>query len=802
MNAPPTDRATQGHRRPGPAEAHARGSEGPDETIVRPAGGRDDAPIDETIVRAPDLSAPGDERPSLQRTLRERLAEGEARAAEPLRIGRFVVLRILGEGGMGVVYSAYDEELERKVAIKLVREAAHDGTEGRPRMLREAQAMARLSHPNVVQVYEVGEHEGQIFIALEFVRGETLAEHLAGAGRPWQEIRDLFVQAGRGLVAAHAAGIVHRDFKPDNVLVGADGRVRVADFGLAGGAPRRGEAAGSAERSHVGASVFDASLTLAGAIMGTPAYMSPEQHTGHATDARSDQFSFCVALWEALYGARPFAGETVEAIADAVLRGRLREPPADRAAPPWLHQALLRGLTVDPEARFASMEALLAELTRDLAAPARSRWLWPAIGLGLAGFTTAAAVLIATREREPTAEELATIERIAGEAVDAGAGGRWVYPRPEEPQRTAILRVVELEAIEGPPGPLADDRAEGLRASFADTLVQLGDRYWDLEGGRPFARDFYAQVLVFEPGHPRARERGGLSPGQLADLYGKATTAGFSAEELAAVEVLDVLREPDVGLRRAGLLALADRTAASSWRRALLLPLLGDPEPEAPPEASGNAGETGAGETGAAETGPPADEPPARPRSPREDGKGGSSPGREDGKGGSSAGREDGKGGSSPGRGDGKAGPGREDGKPPPDDKPPEPTVELEASAEDPAAAAALAQEGRAALRRGELAAAEQLFNRALAASNRSSAALIGLSDVWFDRGDFAKAVGYAERAVKLAPKDADYRLRLGDAYYKVLRYLDAEKQYAVAAELGHPDGPARVAKVRSKLGG
>ncbi|MCA9694961.1 MAG: serine/threonine protein kinase, partial [Myxococcales bacterium] len=218
------------------------------------------------------------------------------------QIGRFIVLRRIGVGGMGVVYLAYDNALDRRVAIKVLRGLGPPAPERRARFAREAQAMARLSHPNVVQIYEAGESDGALFLAMEYVRGGSLRTWLLGqdakdergatATRGWREIVAMFAQAGRGLAAAHEAGLVHRDFKPDNVLVDGDGVARVGDFGLARlleEAPAEAPA-GPAPALH--------SLTATRAVMGTPAYMSPEQHAGRPADARTDQFSFCVALWE------------------------------------------------------------------------------------------------------------------------------------------------------------------------------------------------------------------------------------------------------------------------------------------------------------------------------------------------------------------------------------------------------------------------------------------------------------------------------------------------------------------------
>ncbi len=294
-------------------------------------------------------------------------------AEEPRRIGRFAVLRVLGAGGMGVVYVAYDEELDRRVAIKLLQaRAGVDTSQGHTRLLREAQAMAKLSHPNIVTVFEVGTWNGQVYMAMELVAGPSLGEWLAAGPRSWQEVLEVFMQAGRGLAAAHASGLVHRDFKPDNAIVGEDGRVRVLDFGLARAVTDTSQelvitAAASAPLT---SSVLSAPLTMTGAVMGTPAYMAPEQHRGEPADARSDQFSFCVSLYEALYGRRPFAGDDLVSLVFNVLTGVMQPPPRDRRVPGKVHAAVVRGLAVDPDARWPGMSELLAALSVD---PVRRR---------------------------------------------------------------------------------------------------------------------------------------------------------------------------------------------------------------------------------------------------------------------------------------------------------------------------------------------------------------------------------------------------------------------------------------------
>ena len=294
-----------------------------------------------------------------------------------LRIGRFIALEVVGRGGTGTVVAAYDPQLDRRVALKIL-SARPGGSSRRDRLLDEARAMARLSDPHVVPVYEVGTYQEHVFMAMELVEGVSLRAWLAAVRPSWREVLGVFIEAGRGLAAAHAAGLVHRDFKPDNVLVGevehrsaTRGRVRVTDFGLA-------STDGTA----------DPVTGQAGLAPGTPAYMAPEQFLGEALDARTDQFAFCVALWEALYGERPFAGPTRIALADAVVHGRLRPPPSTDV-PGWIEPVLSRGLAVSPEQRHPSMSALLRALERD---PAKTRRRLGLAGLLVATVSAAAGV--------------------------------------------------------------------------------------------------------------------------------------------------------------------------------------------------------------------------------------------------------------------------------------------------------------------------------------------------------------------------------------------------------------------------
>lgn len=308
-------------------------------------------------------------------------------------IGRYVVLGELGTGGMGVVYAAYDPELDRKVAVKLLRPEL--GSQARPqaaeharvRLLREAQALAKLGHPNVVAIHDVGAVADGVWLAMELVEGQTLSVWLAARRRSWREVLAVMRAAAHGLVAAHAAGLIHRDFKPDNVMVSSDGRVRVMDLGLA----RQGSEAEPATTSsatfsddslRVSESALKIDLTHVGAVMGTPAYMAPEQHKGGAVGVPADIFAFCLTFWEGLYGERPFAGETYAELAANVTSGTLRPPPRGRAAPRWLRRILERGLAVDPGQRWPSIHGLVAALDRG---QARLRATVVGVALALGG---------------------------------------------------------------------------------------------------------------------------------------------------------------------------------------------------------------------------------------------------------------------------------------------------------------------------------------------------------------------------------------------------------------------------------
>ncbi|MFO0637344.1 MAG: protein kinase, partial [Nannocystaceae bacterium] len=426
--------------------------------------------------------------------LSEQAAAARVRSAllgEPTRppqLTRYRLRRVLGEGAMGQVWLADDPQLSREVAIKLVKapESAHAEVLLR-RLAREAKAMARLSHPNVVQIYDVGREPGgghgapRLFIVMERVDGETLAQWLA-TPRPWRDIVRIFAQACDGLAAAHRAGLVHRDFKPGNVFVGRDGRVRVGDFGLARtGATVPAAAAPidvDAAQLH---STLAGSLTHTGAIVGTPLYMAPEQHAGEAVTAASDQYALCVALFEALAQTRPFAG----GLSEVVAAKQARALPTSRrlaAVPEPLLAAVQRGLAPDPRDRFATVEALAEVLRASLRRGPRARWLMLAAAAGTPAlwWTLASRGEGCERPREterawtPDAREQARAA-IAALTQDAHAS-RALAQIDEHARALADASSAMCQGGTPEPGPLLCLRAHDVQLATTIARIVDGDR--------------------------------------------------------------------------------------------------------------------------------------------------------------------------------------------------------------------------------------------------------------------------------------------------------------------------------------
>jgi len=338
------------------------------------------------------------------------------------QVGRFQVEKILGSGGMGVVYAAHDPQLGRKVALKLLQPLT-SGDRARERLLREAQAMAQLQHPNVVGVYEAGVHGDQVYVAMEYVENGTLGDWLRVRPRSWQEVVDMLLQAGEGLTAAHAAGLVHRDFKPANILMSA-GRARISDFGLA----RTTSTAEQLERTAEDSSgmLLGAPLTRTGSLLGTPAYMAAEQLRGEPASAASDQFAFGVVLYESLYGHRPFQGESLGALMQAIDTGKIAKPERRVSVPAKVSAVIRRALAQDPARRFPNMMTLLEALR----VARRQRWGVQAVAVGLSGAAMVAGMgtlfMFSSPQEEPQATAAAAIS-CEGDAL----AGVWDAQRRE-----------------------------------------------------------------------------------------------------------------------------------------------------------------------------------------------------------------------------------------------------------------------------------------------------------------------------------------------------------------------------------
>ncbi len=456
---------------------------------------------------------------------------------------------------MGVVYLAYDELLDRRVALKLVKHS-HETRAWQTRTLREAQALARVSHPNVVQVHDAGEFEHRVYLAMEYVDGVSLRRWLqAEQERSVRSILDIFMDVGRGLAAVHEAGLVHRDFKMENVLVDERGRARVADFGLAAARLFEPDPVPESEPeeyvSRPLVAALNLSLTTSGAVLGTPKTMAPEQFLGHAADARSDQFSFCVELYRALYGTPPFAGESFAELMREVTAGQLRAFKRARV-PSWIEPILRRGLATDPEYRYPSMKSLLADLANDPVARRRQRLRTLAVVAG-----TAALVLAGVYGGRLTLE-------------------RWRRVELEERASTHLARVEdEMTRLRGA-GEHA--RADQLFDDLIELIEYRGTRAltdaWIRRAvGQARAGDHRAARLSLSRAYLEAPDPE-LAYGALVEL-----TAGLVAEHrwndaeraaIAAGELEAAAGEPSARLSRLGVdiaLARLDFERASSLAR-------------------------------------------------------------------------------------------------------------------------------------------------------------------------------------------------------------------------------------------
>ena len=683
---------------------------------------------------------------------RLRLTPGELIPATAYR-----VIRWLGDGGMGVVYEAEHTEIGRHVALKILHPELSRDPAVSIAFREEARAASRIGSPYIVEVLDfVVLPDGRLMFVMELLSGASLLDLVRMHPVPADRLLGILRQACKGLGAAHKAGIVHRDVKPENViLVERDGKpdvVKILDFGVA--------------------HVLHGSTDSDDHSSGTPPYMAPEEIAGYGIDGRVDMYALACTAYEMVSGTPPFCAPDMDDVlnmhllVDPVPLSQIVDP---EVLPAPIERVIMRCLAKRPEDRYhdmADLEAALCEAQVELGlrtafdelplpaeidpirretllrrmptieGPTRRRWVWPAVALASSVLTL---MLAFTLWRLATAEPavLPLVDTLTIDARAAAARSYFVYPPLDEPeQRAAYTFVLELEHQEHEP---ATARATELRQEFGKTLTRLGDYYWSQEGGQPFAIDYYAQALVFQSELEHARERASLSPGELASLRMKASSGQFTQAELAAVEPLAVLADPDQERRAAGLRELLGKPSRRSNSTHARLEQMLERSSVEGVETHHEARKRAVVASAEARASTPSLE------------------------------------------------------------QVPEPSAT--ARVNDPAKTSTLVREGLAALHRGEIDSAEKWFHRALASDPTHVRALQGLSDTYFERGAHAKAAALAERAAALSQHDAGLRIRLGDAYFKLMRYRDAMAQYERAKRLGHKDATGRIEKLRGKLG-
>jgi len=737
------------------------------------------------------LSGPKETSANFQqlRVTRDHGAEPNITLSGPVRLlpgrtvpnTRYRILRWLGEGGMGVVYKAEHVDLGRTVALKLLRNPEQLDPKAAQNFRDEARAASSIGSKNIVDVFDFGElPDGRLLYAMELVDGTSLADDLLQQG-PFsaQRLIPVLRQICKGLAAAHSAGVVHCDIKPENILLtramARYDHVKIVDFGI------------SKIQGSGGDKLFSGT--------GTPPYMAPEQCLGLAYDGRLDMYALGCTAYEMVVGQPPFVANAL----DEVLRSQVEETPAPLAEammtaghqdrppiPPALEAVIMRCLRKRPEERFSDMADLEAAICEaqieakietdwdslplpDVEPERRARLVegmpsadefaagpkWRALPLALATLTLLASLaFFFTQPNVVDEADLALIDTATHKARAAAARAYYVYPPAENPHGdTAYKVMLALQTLDNVDEDLRDTRSLELRREFAETLERLGDRYWDHKSGRRFASDYYAQAQIFDPTNQRVKERAALLSGEVSALRRAAATGNFSAQVLKNAETLVILAEDDLSERNRKLAAQLQANGASlnATTQAQLYDLAGI---EAPSLREEIAAEYRRNEQAA-----------DKERNKDDD----------------------------------------ETLDPVPFDVPAphgRPEAGEHLRERDRAMGKKLATKGTSALAHGRVSFAERLFQKAISADSRNAAALMGLSDIFFDRGQYKRAGRFGERAVSSAPRNGAYRIRLGDAYFKLFRYPLAKKHYQKAKVLGHKHAKTRLLKVNAKLDG
>ena len=674
---------------------------------------------------------------------------------------KYRVVRRIGVGGMGIVYEGVHTATDRHAALKVMRREVSDNPAAIRMFRQEARLASQIGSEYIVQALDFTElPAGRLMYVMEYVDGQAVDDELAAGPLPPARCIAILRQVARALADAHAAGVIHRDIKPENVMLERGGdrrdRVRLLDFGISL----------IASGLHIGA--HD--------TVGTPHFLAPEVILGEAATPASDLYALGCTAFEMLTGYPPFDAPEI----GQVLRMQVEAtPPLLPGVPAPLSQVVLRCLNKKPEDRFADMRDFEAALIEaQLAAGIVTEWdhlpppavdpdrraalvaaladttparapRWPAFAIAGALVLAIGGVALSvassgddaeTTEEDDSAAELRAIEAATEAAREAALAGRFVYPPHDQPSATTAYG--EILKLEARGTPAAKARAAELRLELGGQLRRVADHYWELRPESPLVAEYYAEVLMFIPNDPVALHRSGLADDELEKRRQEASEGALSAEQLADLEPLMILAHPDAASRRSWV---------EKYRKAV-------EELERPPKYAAEFDALLVVRS-------PYDDEPLAVEEVVEDDTDGETEGDTEGD--------------------------TEDAVLDIDDL---------SEADRKLEATKLAEAGQRALRQGHTQSARKSFEAALRLNSRLSVAHDGLAQIYFARSNFRKAASHAKMAVAYSPGNLDYRVRLGDALYRLDKLEEALRHYTKAAEGGRADAERRAAKIRKKL--